>query len=271
MKQLRQKEDVITDKDKIYSLRKEQLHKKWHTQDNINRIKRSKKPFPKFGLILIIYSVISLVIVQYGPWLQSSLEGVNGQKVETIVYKDFINARGDSISNLYYKTPYTYIHGIFEEDFFDIPTLTTYALIILFILGMMITIYGLADRKKDYEIIKFLKNQSYLYTLSIPTFLFIIISNISFIGFYLSTGHNLGGIINDFIESIGEDVGIELESLPVVTPPVPYYFVISIFLFLTIAFAILDSNIRTIREEMKLREDRMIRKNRIINPTKKNI
>lgn len=257
MEQSLQSEEQITDKDKILELRKSQLYKKWHTEDNIKKIKSSKKPFPKFGFILIIYSIISMVVAEYGPWLYLKTKYISGYEIEDFVFKNFRGA--DPKALLYYKEPASYIHGIHEEYFYDIPALINYALITIFAIGIIITVYGIIDRKKNYEVIQFREKQSYLYLLIIPPCILIIISCIPVISSYLILGHNAGGFLEYILKNINQ-----IESVPLCTPPVPYFLVISTFFIITIGLTVIDSNLRIVKDEIKSSKEKMLEKTRII-------
>ena len=146
MEQSLQNEEYITNKDKILELRKAQMHKKWHTEENIRKIKLSKKPFPKFGIIVLVYSTICMLAAEYGPWLFIKTKYVSGYEIEDLIFKNF--RYGDPQVTLMFKEPFSHIQGLHEINFYDIPTLTNYALIPVFLIGLMIIIYGIMDRKK---------------------------------------------------------------------------------------------------------------------------
>lgn len=263
MTQILQTEEQISDRDEILKLRKTQMYKKWHTDENTKRLMRSKKPFPKFGIILSAYSIINLILVEYGPWGHLKAQWITGYQVDDLIFK---NLRGINPYVLpYFERPFGHIHGIFSEDFSQIPTLVSYSLIVIFCIGILITIYGLMDRKNNYGIIKFYEKQSYLYLSSIIPCVVIIVSCLPFIGSYIILGHNVG-YLDDLILVI-EGAG---QTVPAWTPPVPYMLIISTFFIITIAFTVLDSNLRTIRKDIKISKEKMIGKTRII-PTKKDL
>ena len=264
MEQSLQNEEQITNKDKILELRKAQMYKKWHTDENIKRIKRSKKPFPKYGIILIIYSIISMAVVEYGPWMYLKTTYVSGIEVDGFIYK---NLRVEDPNLLTYLIePFNNFHGMFKQFFYDIPAIISYALVILFLFGLIITIFGLIDRKKNYDVKKFREKQSYLYLFTIPPCILIITSCIPFISSYLLGGHNAGG--EGSLENLLKNIA-GIDSLPMWTPPAPYFLIILTFFIITITFTILDSNLRIIMDEMKTNKEKMIEKTRIIPKIKK--
>jgi hypothetical protein len=217
----------------------------------------AKKPFPKLGILIIIFAIIGIYLANSGPWVHHSARWKSGDVEETF-YKDLKGANSTTI--LFFYPPYCYIHGIFADYFSESPTLALYGLYSLLIIGFVIIIFGSVDRKKNFSIINFHTIQFSLYALIILPCVFIITSVIRFIQSYIVGGHNIG-YGEDLLKILSED----LLEIPSTTPIVPYFFIILFLIVITITFTVMDSNLKIILEENKnIRKKLEIKKSNII-------
>jgi hypothetical protein len=146
--------------------------------------KTDKKPyektFPKFGLLLIIFAVIGLICIYQVTWAYIKYDTDEG-RTEVLIYKDYIGENIEKQSTLsLFQNPH-YI-GISVGDFTDTPRLASYGFFSLIILGALITLFGILDKKRNFPIEISILTHFMLATVTIIPSLFIVLSAMKFLG-----------------------------------------------------------------------------------------
>ena len=202
----------------------------------------AKKSFPKLGILIIIFAIVGIYLANSGPWIHYSAKWKELGVVDENFYKDLEGVNTEVL--VFFNPPFSFIHGMFEDYFFESPALAVYGLYSLLIIGLIIIIFGFIDKKKNFPIINFHTIQFILYSLIIIPCIFIITSVIRFIQIFIIAGHNIG-YGKELLETLIEDPS----TIPRITPIVAYLFIIIFLAIITITFVVMDSNLRIIREE----------------------
>jgi hypothetical protein len=220
----------------------------------------AKKPFPKLGVLIIIFAVACIYLINTGPWLHYSANWYSGE-VDEFLYKDLEGV--NSSVEFFFNPPHAYLHGIFADFFEESPRLALYGLISLLIIGIIITLFGIIDRKKNFQIINYYTIHFILYSIIIIPCVFIITAVIRFLQIYILGGHNFG-TGDELIKILGED----FTNMPKAVPPMSYMLIISSLVIITIVFTVMDSNLRIIREESESLSKKLKQKNKSISSKK---
>ena len=112
-----------------------------------------KKFFPMFGVIFIVIGLVSLLIINYLPWMYIKYNNSNFAEVDGFYYRDFkTKFENEEISNLMGSkcdncsdNSKNYI-GLSTEDFFYIQQYSFYGFITLILLGISSIIFAIIDK-----------------------------------------------------------------------------------------------------------------------------
>lgn len=139
-----------------------------------------EKTFPKLGILLIVFAIIGLVCIYQITWAYIKYDA--GEKpVEALIYKDFV---GENIENQYildlFQSPY--YAGLSIDDFTTVPTLASYGFVSLIILGVLITLFGVLDRMRNFSAETIVVTHFMFAAVTIIPSLFISLSALKFLG-----------------------------------------------------------------------------------------
>lgn len=168
--------------------------------------KISEKPFRKLGIVLISIAIISLLIINYLPWMYVRYNVENGS-VEEFYYRDFINLEGNYYNEVEYifKSPCTNCSnnsgnfiGLDLNDFSNVPVSASYGFLLLALLGLIFTIFAIIDKKQKFsvEIVSFIHISFAIAGILISIAVLILCTK--FLGIYFLLYHNMA-----FIEASG--------------------------------------------------------------------
>jgi hypothetical protein len=227
-----------SERDRILKARKDEISKSWRTKENVATIVASKKPFPKFGIIIIVVAIICLIAVNYVSWIHWESDTEEGYIVKSL-YKDLEGA--DFIDFSYLTDPWGFYSGLFTDDLSNAPRSATYGLMGIIFIGIAITVFGLVDKKRNFSVIKFRLIHFILYIAILIPCVFVISSVIKFIGAYLVVSHNTGfkGILSGVMPEIFWNF------------PTPYILIISLIGVVILATTILEIDVREIQREVE--------------------
>ena len=155
------------------------------------------RSFPKLGILLIIIAIIGLISIDNTPWAYIGYEEDYGY-VETPVYRNFKNADSEHQTILdLFGSPY-YI-GVSTDDFTYAPTSAYYGFISLIILGVILTIFGIWNKIRNFSLKTFTIFHFIFATATIIPSTFIVLSVIKFLGAHFLLYHNTPLISNSNI------------------------------------------------------------------------
>ena len=160
-----------------------------HSSDKNSEKKSYKKTFPKFGFVLIICAIIGFIIVSYVPWAYIEY-GPETETTTVTIYKDFKieNVENTQIRTLF-QSPDYYL-GLSVGDFSKTATLELYSFISLIIIGILITIFGILDKMRNFSWEIFIITHFVISTSVIIPAIFIVLSVAKFLGAHFIQYHN---------------------------------------------------------------------------------
>ena len=146
-KEEKTKEEILDE-----SSKKAEISRGLRSPESRPPIKKSyEKFFPKLGILLIIIAIIGLVLIFTVPWAYAKYDTGDGT-IETLFYKDFKDndSEHQQIVNLF-KPPNSDYIGVSIDDFTDVPASASYGFILLIVLGVALTIFGILDKIYDFS------------------------------------------------------------------------------------------------------------------------
>lgn len=118
----------------------------------------TKKPFLKLGIVLIIITIISLVAINYTPWIYIKYDAENGI-IQEFIHRDLKDGHYYKEFDYIFESPCANCSnnsknfiGLSKDDFTNIPKITFYGFIILFLLGIIFIIFEIIERKRNFSI-----------------------------------------------------------------------------------------------------------------------
>lgn len=238
------KEDILDE-----SFRKAEISKGIRPKEGKKVV---KKPFLKLGIILIIVAIISLVIINYLPWVYIKYNAEYGT-IQEFFYKDFENKEGHYYPKIdhVFESPCTncsnnsknYL-GITKNDFTDTPEITSYGFIILVLLGIIFTIFAILAKLRDYSLETVSMIHSTFAAATVIISIFIMLLNIKFLGLYFLLYYN-----RPFIETSGVNNVIMILLVPIII-------VFISFAIIFIAFTVMKINFHEFEKKLKLDKSR---------------
>jgi len=163
-------------------------------------IKKShEKFFPKLGILLIIIAIIGLLFIFTVPWAYVKYDTGDGT-IETLFYKDFKDGGSEyqQIVDLF-KSPNSSYIGVSIDDFTDVPVSASYGFILLIVLGVALTIFGILDKIYDFSIEMFTIIHFIFGMVTIVPGTFIVLSVIKVLGSHFLVYYNMPLIPNQNI------------------------------------------------------------------------
>ena len=170
------------------AFKKAEIKRSLHSSDKNSENKSHKKTFPKFGFILIICAIIGFIIVSYVPWAYIEY-GPENELTTVTIYKDFKIESGEN-TEIYdlFRSPH-YL-GLSTGDFSEAATLELYGFISLIALGILITIFGILDKMRNFSWEIFVITHFVISAATIISGIFIVLSVAKFLGAHFIQYHN---------------------------------------------------------------------------------
>jgi len=205
--------------------------------------KVTKKPFLKLGIVLII-AVISLVAINYAPWMYIKYDAEYGT-IQEFFNRDFKEGHYYNEIDYIFESPCancsnnskTFI-GLTKDDFTNIPKTTSYGLITLTLLGIIFMIFGMIERRRNFSKEMVAVVQSIFAAAALIISIFLVFIFIKFLSSYFLLYYN-----RPFIEVSGVNNVILIFPMPII--------LIAIF-FVIIIIAIIVMKINLHEFEKKL-------------------
>ena len=142
------KEDILDE-----TFKKAEISKGLRPQEGKKAI---KKPFLKLGIVLIIIAIISLVAINYTPWLYLKYDADYGA-IQELYDRDFNKGDYYQEVNDIFESPCTNCSnnsknflGLTKNDFSTIPETTTFGFYIIMLLGVIFTIIEIIRKIRDF-------------------------------------------------------------------------------------------------------------------------
>jgi hypothetical protein len=120
--------------------------------------KFQKKTFQKLGIGLIVIGLVSIFAINYLPWMYVKFDTDYGTMQE-VFNRDFKKGNFYDEIDYIFESPCTNCSnnsksfiGLTKGDFSNIPKLTSYAFIILVLLGIIFTIFEVIERSRNLSV-----------------------------------------------------------------------------------------------------------------------
>jgi len=219
------------------AFKKAEIKRILHSSDKNSEKKSYKKTFPKFGFVLIVCAIIGFIIVSYVPWAYIEY-GSETELTTVTIYKDFVmkNSENTQIYDLFQSPYYLGLSmgdGASTNDFREAATLEIYGFISLIALGILITIFGILDKMRNFSWEIFVITKFVISTATIIPGMFIVLSVAKFLGAHFIQYHNTfpGGYTNITILF-----------------PAAFMLIIFGFIIIKLAFTVMKINFNKIQE-----------------------
>lgn len=211
--------------------KKAELTRSLRSSDKNPEKKTYKKVFPKFGFVLIAFAIIGIVIINSVPWAYIEY-GPENEATSVAIYKDF-ELQGVNYTQTYelFQSPY-YI-GLSTGDFSELPKLELYGFIALIAIGIILTIFGIFDKTRNFSGEIFAIFHFVIGTITIIPGTFIVLSAIKFIGAQILSCQNT--------------LPVTYTNLSLLFP-VPFILIILGFVIIRLAFTIMKIDFNKIKE-----------------------
>lgn len=131
------------------TFKKAELTRSLRSSNKDSEKKSYKKVFPKFGFVLIAFAIIGIVIINSVPWAYIEY-GPENETTAVTIYKDFKMENGENLQ-IYGLFQSPHYLGIERDDFSEASTLELYGFISLIALGILITIFGILDKTRNFS------------------------------------------------------------------------------------------------------------------------
>jgi len=253
--------DDIKEEEKriLIGKRKKQIDDKLHTEENIRTIKSSKKPLRRLWILIIILVAVALIagynpggiVPGYTPsWAYINYEietfGTT-QTIEENFPQDWSeNDLSLPINKAWFELPaISFGKALFREDFTDVPNATLLGLISILIIGFGLIFFEMLDKKNDYSLTTYTTVQCILYTSMIIPAVYALSNLIKFVGSYLLMGQHYHKL--PITLRVG---GVTVTKFNSWVYPVPYFLIVISFIIITIAFTVMEADLKVILKEM---------------------
>lgn len=157
------------------------------SSDKKQKKRTYEKTFPKLGFLLLILAVIGLVIILNVPWAYVKYPIGNGY-IEASIDRNFVY-EGIGLEQITSIFQSHYL-GVTVADFTEAPNTASSGYIGLILLGIMIIIFGLADRLCNFSVPVFIIIHFIFGAAMIIPGLLIVLSSIKFLGAHLLNYYN---------------------------------------------------------------------------------
>jgi len=192
------KEEILDENHKKVSI----LIDKMETKE---KLKPTKKPFFKLGLVLIIVGIICLLIMNFVPWAIVTYDNKtsNIKNNEIYYYTDKIdNFSNDTNFSSFFESKDSYMYFGVNSDSIKSSSITlSYLLYAIIALGVIFTIVGIFIKRSDFPIEKYKLFQCFFAFIAALICLYFIFITINFMGANFLILYN-GNFISANIENL---------------------------------------------------------------------
>lgn len=202
------REQKIKEKLLDEAFKKAEISRGLRRPDSKTPKKSYEKTFPKLGVLLIILATFGLIFINNAPWAFISYDAEYGS-VGASFHRDLenIDIEHQKVLKLF-ESPY-YI-GLSTGDFTYTPILAFYGFISLVMIGIVITIFGIIDKKLDFSIKTFTITHFILAAVAIIPCVSIVLSVMKFLSAHLLLYYNIS-----LIHNLIPDINITFLTFPV--------------------------------------------------------
>lgn len=213
------------------TFKKAEFTRSLRSSDKDPEKKTYKKVFPKFGFVLIAFAIIGISVINATPWVYAEY-GAENETATVSIYKDF-KLEGNNYTQIYglFQSPY-YI-GLTTSDFTEGAKLEYYGCISLIVLGIIITMFGIIDKMRNFSGEFFVIFHFIIGTVTIIPGIFIVLSVAKFLGAQILTYQNT--------------LPITYANLSLLFPT-PFILIILGFVTIRLAFTIMKIDLNKTRE-----------------------
>ena len=178
------KEEILDE-----SFKKAEISRGIRLPDKKPSKKSYEKTFPKLGVLLIIFAIIGLIFIYNVPWAYIKYD-TGEEQVEASIYRNFEGAGSENQQILdLFRSPH-YI-GLSIDDFTDMPTSASYGFILLIVLGVILTLFGILDKIRNFSLETSIIIHFIFAIVTIVTGTFIVLSVIKILGSHFLLGYNM--------------------------------------------------------------------------------
>ena len=218
------------------AFKKAEIKRGLRLSDDKKQKKSYEKTFPKLGFLLILLSIFGLVFINNAPWAFIKYNTDYGS-VDAYIYRDF-NDRNNEYQEIIklFETPY--YMGLSISDFTNIPASVFNGFILLIILGLLITILGIIDKKLNFSMKTFTLIHFILASVAIIPCIFIVLPVMSFLSAHLLIFYNMSQI-NGLIPNI---------TVTFLTFPAAFILVALGFIIIKIVFTVMKVDINELQK-----------------------
>jgi hypothetical protein len=201
-------------------------------KSNVSEKKIFEKTFPKIGIIIIILALVGLIIINNAPWAFIKYNSDLGS-TETTLYRDISkdNNQQQPIMELF-EAPY--YSGLSKLHFSNTPQSSFNGFIILIIIGLLITIFGIINKNQKYSK-KTSKLVHYIFLIiTVIPCIFINLSVMKFLSAHLLLFYNISQITN-----LSANINITFITFP------------AAFMIITLGFIIIKIELTLLKIDLK--------------------
>jgi len=160
------------------------------SSDSGTHKKRSyEKTFPKVGLLIIALAIVGLLFINNVPWVYIRYDAGK----EAVFDSSFENVGNQTLLNIF-KSPYHL--GLSTDDVTYAHSMIFIGFVSLIILGIVITIFGILDKFRDFSIETFITIHFIFTTAIIAPSTFIALSGMKILGAHFLFYHNSNLILD---------------------------------------------------------------------------
>ena len=206
--------------------------------------KVTKKPFLKLGIVLIIIAVISLVAINYAPWMYIKYDAEYGT-IQEFFNRDFKEGHYYNEIDYIFESPCANCSnnsknfiGLTKDDFTNIPKTTSYAFITLALLGIIFIIFEIIERRRNFSMEMVAVVHSTFAAAALTVSIFVVFTVIKFLSSYFLLYYN-----RPFIEVSG------VNNVKLIFP-VPIILIVISFASIIIAINIMKINFHEFEKKL---------------------
>jgi hypothetical protein len=159
------------------------------SDSDTNKKMSYEKTFPKVGLLIITLAIVGLLFISNVPWVYIRYDAGK----EAAFDSSFENVENETLLNIF-KSPYHL--GLSTGDITYAYSAIFFGFISLVILGIVITIFGILDKFRDFSIETFITIHFIFTTAIIAPSTFIALSGMKILGAHFLFYHNSNLILD---------------------------------------------------------------------------
>ena len=178
---------------------KKAINPKKNADKNIRKNPKvhERKSFSKIGIGLILIAVICLLILNLTPWFYIKFDSnIENKTLEETYYKDFKDGENQSVEVLdfFQSGKSSRYLGISADDFINIPKKIAYVFYALVILGLIITIFEITNKKLNFSFEKIVIANTFFCAIVAIFCIYLIFITVKFFGVHFLIYYNISYI-----------------------------------------------------------------------------